>query len=59
MKSLQPISLVKSLNVELLLTSESINSEIRTTSSLLVKVILISESMNSEIRITSTYCFCF
>ena len=51
------MSLAKKLKVEVILISESMNSEIKITSSLFVEVILISEFINSEIRMTSPYRF--
>ena len=62
MKSWQPVSLpawLNDLNIEVILISGFMNSEIRITSKIKVKLILISEITNSEIRICSTFrSFC-
>ena len=57
MKSWQPVSLPvwqKCLNVEVILNSESVISEIRILQKM-CEVILISEFMNPEIRIISIF----
>ena len=57
-ESWQPVSLrawQKYLNVEVILMSEFVISEIRISSTKLCEVILISEFLHSEIRITATF----
>ena len=57
MKSWQPVSLAKCLNVEVILIFEIVISGRRINSTKLFEVILITEFMNPEIRITSIFRF--